>query len=360
MTTPLRTMAVSTTGVTTLGATAPPPPAVGTTEFTWDRSDPIPKLLTQQLEGGERTYVIYGPGGHPYAQITGTDVVYYHRDQIGSTRLLTDDSGDPVGSFTYDPYGTLTASTGTVSPLLGFAGEYTDTETGFTYLRARYYDPTTGQFLTRDPLEHTTGDPYGYAAGNPSSYTDPTGLCPLCVPIVIGAASAAAANLVGQGLNNWSRGCGFFDDIDWGNVATDAAIGGVLNAGSYMAAARLARLTPSGTGLIDDVGDHVVLGKSIGLEDRAAKIGGRHLMGSADWQADVMAAISNPNTRISVALDGLEGAGSASSRVMGAVQRASSGRGSPLDWELMQLYQSGRLSTTTFYDGGRALTNPFG
>ena len=45
---------------------------------------------------------------------------------------------------------------------------------------------------------------------------------------------------------------------------------------------------------------------------------------------------------------------------MAAVQRASSGRGSPFDWELLQLYQSGRLSTTTFYEGGRALTNPFG
>ena len=69
----------------------------------WDRSYSIPKLLTQQLERGERTYVIYGPGGHPYAQITGSDIVYYHRDQLGPTRLLTDAGGDPVGSFTTTP-----------------------------------------------------------------------------------------------------------------------------------------------------------------------------------------------------------------------------------------------------------------
>jgi hypothetical protein len=113
-------------------------------------------------------------------------------------------------------------------------------------------------------------------------------------------------------------------------------------------------------GLADDFADHVVLGKSKGLPANAEKLGGRHLMGSADWQADVLSAISNPNTRISVALDGLEGAGTAHSRVMAAVQRASSGRGSPLDWELMQLHQSGRWSTTGFYEGGNAITNPFG
>lgn len=155
------------------------------TGFTWDRSDPVPKLLTQTSTGGERTYLIYGPGGHPYAQITGTEAIYYHRDQLGSTRLLTDASGDPVGTYTYDAYGALTDSTGTAAPLLGYAGEYTDHETGYTYLRARHYDPTTGQFLTRDPLVDLTGEPYAYAGNNPLSYTDPTGLCNLG-PVRIG------------------------------------------------------------------------------------------------------------------------------------------------------------------------------
>lgn len=104
-----------------------------------------------------------------------------------------------------------------------------------------------------------------------------------------------------------------------------------------------------------------VLGKSRGLSANAEKIGGRHLMGSTEWEADVLEAISNPKTKISAALDGLPGSGSASSRVMAAVQRASSGTlYDPFDWELMQLYQSGRLSTTSFYEGGRAIANPFG
>ena len=41
---------------------------------------------------------------------------------------------------------------------------------------ARYYDPATGQFLTRDPLVDATGQPYAYAADNPVNFADPLGL----------------------------------------------------------------------------------------------------------------------------------------------------------------------------------------
>jgi uncharacterized protein RhaS with RHS repeats len=44
------------------------------------------------------------------------------------------------------------------------------------YMRARYYDPATQQFLSRDPLEGASGQPYAYAWGNPVNYTDPAGL----------------------------------------------------------------------------------------------------------------------------------------------------------------------------------------
>ena len=105
--------------------------------------------------------------------------------------------------------------------------------------------------------------------------------------------------------------------------------------------------------------DHIVLGKSIGLEERAASIGGRHLMAEADWQGAVIDAIVNPSTRISVDVAGLEGTGSVYSRVMAAIGRGASGRGGPLDWELAQLRQSGRLSTVDFFENANAIANPF-
>jgi len=66
--------------------------------------------------------------------------------------------------------------TGTATRPLEFAGQYLDAESGLYYMRAREYDPQTGQFLTRDPLEMETGDPYGYAGGDPLENTDPAGL----------------------------------------------------------------------------------------------------------------------------------------------------------------------------------------
>jgi RHS repeat-associated protein len=56
------------------------------------------------------------------------------------------------------------------------SGQYTDTETGLQYLRARYYDPTTGTFPTVDPAYDLTLSRYGDTADNPLNATDPSGL----------------------------------------------------------------------------------------------------------------------------------------------------------------------------------------
>jgi RHS repeat-associated protein len=127
------------------------------------------------LNDGTNSY-LYGPDGLPVEQIANGVATWYHHDQLGSTRSLTNASGAVVATATYDAYGNLTASTGALSPM-GFSGEYTDAETGFVYLRARYYDPATGQFISRDPLVALTGAPYAYAGGSPLNQTDPSGLC---------------------------------------------------------------------------------------------------------------------------------------------------------------------------------------
>ncbi len=60
----------------------------------------------------------------------------------------------------------------------GYIGERQDTETGLTYLHARYYDPALGVFLSPDPL----GGGYTYGSGNPANLTDPSGLDDNCPP----------------------------------------------------------------------------------------------------------------------------------------------------------------------------------
>ena len=91
-------------------------------------------------------------------------------------RALTNTSGTVPATYTYDPYGNMVASTGPVTTSLLYGGQYQDAESGLYYLRARYYDPTTAQFLTLDPAVATTLSPYGYVAGNPLNATDPTGM----------------------------------------------------------------------------------------------------------------------------------------------------------------------------------------
>jgi RHS repeat-associated protein len=103
-------------------------------------------------------------------------IFFLHQDQLGSTRMLTDGAGVIKGTSTYDPYGNLTAITGSATTPFGFSGQYRDAETGFLYLRARYYDPATAEFITSDPAVASTRSPYAYVSDNPQNASDPTGL----------------------------------------------------------------------------------------------------------------------------------------------------------------------------------------
>jgi len=140
-------------------------------QFLWDVVGGLPLLI----KDGSTAYV-YGPGGLPLEQINTSTALWLHYDQLGSTRLITDSTGASQASYTFGAYGNLLASSGSVANALRFAGQYLDSESGLYYLRTRYYEPGTGQFLTSDPAVERTGEPYGYVNDNPLSATDPTGL----------------------------------------------------------------------------------------------------------------------------------------------------------------------------------------
>ena len=65
---------------------------------------------------------------------------------------------------------------GAATTSLGYDAQYTSADTGLVYMRARVYDPATAQFLSVDPLEALTGEPYSYTADNPLNASDPSGL----------------------------------------------------------------------------------------------------------------------------------------------------------------------------------------
>ena len=75
----------------------------------------------------------------------------------------------------YDAYGNRIEDFGIGDAPFGYCGEYTDKESGLVYLRNRYYDPSTGSFITEDPIKDGNNW-YGYCAGNPVNAWDPLGL----------------------------------------------------------------------------------------------------------------------------------------------------------------------------------------
>ncbi len=108
------------------------------------------------------------------------DTHHDRTDRLGSTRAMVDGSGSVVKSYQYDVYGEVTGGSGSQGNEFDFAGQQTDA-TGLQYLRARYYDPETGVFLSRDPLEEAGGTGttlFGFATGRPTILSDPSGLAP--------------------------------------------------------------------------------------------------------------------------------------------------------------------------------------
>jgi RHS repeat-associated protein len=142
--------------------------------FIWDMADGMPVII----QDGTTRYLT-GINGLPLEQIAADGTVrYYHQDQLGSTRAITNSLGKLDATALYDPYGNLEASSGSVNNPFGFAGQYTDAESGLQYMRGRYYDPSTASFITRDPNMGFSGRGYSYAKDSPLNYVDPTGYWP--------------------------------------------------------------------------------------------------------------------------------------------------------------------------------------
>jgi RHS repeat-associated protein len=110
--------------------------------------------------------------------------VYFHGDQIGSTRMLTDDAGLPARRVVYTAFGEpVYADPGNDAPTRYlYAGAWgyenlNDAAFPFLHVGERWYDPASGRFLQRDPIGLAGGmNLYVYVDGNPVFFIDPQGL----------------------------------------------------------------------------------------------------------------------------------------------------------------------------------------
>ncbi|MBW3002958.1 hypothetical protein KY328_01020 [Candidatus Woesearchaeota archaeon] len=105
------------------------------------------------------------------------NMFYYHSDHLGSTDIVTDESGSVIEETKYLPFGEVTQ--GGDSRYL-FTGQEKDTATELMYYDARYYSPYLRQFTQPDRMQPNIYDPqqlnrYSYVRNNPQKYQDPTG-----------------------------------------------------------------------------------------------------------------------------------------------------------------------------------------
>ncbi len=114
----------------------------------------------------------------PLSELRGGTTSYYEADEtLGSITSLSNSAGALANTYTYDSFGNLTASTGTLTNPFRYTGREFDSETGLYFYRARYLDPATGRFITEDPLRFGGGtDFYPYADDSPVNEIDPLGL----------------------------------------------------------------------------------------------------------------------------------------------------------------------------------------
>jgi RHS repeat-associated protein len=112
----------------------------------------------------------------PLAMLRGSATSYYHADGLGTVTSLSSSAGAIANTYTYDSFGNLTNSTGSLVNPFQYTARESDAETGLYYYRARYYDSTSGRFLTEDPVRYLGGiNFYAYVKNNPISFKDSYG-----------------------------------------------------------------------------------------------------------------------------------------------------------------------------------------
>ena len=155
----------------------------------------------------------YLPGIAQMNTQTG-NVMYLHSDQIGSLRAVSTEYGEPIQRMVYTSFGEKVHEDGTVGTRYQYAGEWgyqSSEDLPFVHVGHRYYDPSTGRFLQRDPIGINGGlNVYAYVCNRPADKVDPMGLVSIGIGLegeFVGFGFSGSANVSLHGA--WSRSNGF-------------------------------------------------------------------------------------------------------------------------------------------------------
>ncbi len=165
------------------------------TPYLWDPASSPARLLQV---GSDQ--IVHGLS--PLYAVSAAGTTTFAPDALGSVRAELNGAGVLTAFFRYRSYGEVAQTNSplvTAPSYLGYAGELLG-PAGLLYLRARWYDPQTGRFMTSDPVEGDPGRPVSlnahmYGAANPARFTDPSGQCPWCIVAAIVAWQVIQAGL---------------------------------------------------------------------------------------------------------------------------------------------------------------------
>ena len=195
-------------------------------------------LVTRQTGGGKTIDFVYDENNQPLAMKYNNTLYYYVLNAQGDVVRIVNSSRNTVASYTYDPWGKIISSSGTLADInpLRYRGYYYDSETGFYYLQSRYYDPEIGRFINADSYASTdaTGllstNMFAYCENDPVNKSDPTGEV---APILIAMAGGAMVGLAEQFMTDviYAMVTGQPLDACFSSVGTyvSSAVGGAMS-----------------------------------------------------------------------------------------------------------------------------------
>lgn len=129
------------------------------------------------------SYYFYAGGEVVGAYVTKTNASpqtnYFHADHLGSISVVTDQSGQVIARYQFDPWGKRTLAAGSNATIHGFTG-HEHLDDGLIHMNGRVYDPVLARFLSADPnIQDPTNlqswNRYSYVLNNPLAFTDPSG-----------------------------------------------------------------------------------------------------------------------------------------------------------------------------------------
>jgi RHS repeat-associated protein len=152
----------------------------GTYKYVSDTNAPLAMVVN---ENGPDGAIDYGYGSGLMESSSSSFNYFYNLDGLGSVANLTDATGTVQQTYAYDAWGNALADSGSVrtNNKFKFTGQALDPGTGLYFMRARYYEPTSGRFLSRDPFPGFAEEPitlhhYIYSGNDPVNFVDPSGL----------------------------------------------------------------------------------------------------------------------------------------------------------------------------------------